>query len=240
MKKKSTTENKKKKKEIKKAEKEKKRYETALEWSNIEMVEGNAIYLKDGNKEEKIIGIRVSPRNIFIDTVHVQRQIINNLRIVFNKIRFRVYWGFVFVPVQIDDHITQLMNEEQQEEDPRIRGMIQNDFEKATWFQDTHRELEFFLMIRHSDEKQLYKNFDELVAEMRYAGFQTKTLNQHDFFNYIAYMYENPLINDFYFSRGIFSCLMEEDEVMAIEDEIHEPEFTYDEYYEEKEESYVE
>ncbi|MCC2839275.1 hypothetical protein LK527_23185, partial [[Clostridium] innocuum] len=81
------------------------------------------------------------------------------------------------------------------EEDPRIRAMIQNDFEKVTWFQDTHRELEFFLLLRDEDETTLMKNYDELVAELQYAGFRTKDLCMHDLYDYVAYMYENPLIN---------------------------------------------
>ena len=66
--------------------------------------------------------------------------------------------------------------------------MIQNDFEKVTWFQDTHRELEFFLMLRDEDEATLMKNYDELVAELQYAGFRTKDLNMHDLYDYVAYM----------------------------------------------------
>ena len=155
-----------------------------------------------------------------------------SLRIVFNKVRFPIYWQYVFVPVQIDDHVSILLREEAQEEDPRIRAMIRNDFEKVTWFQDTHRELEFFLMLRDKDEGTLMKNFDELVAELQYAGFRTKDLNMHDLYDYVAYMYENPLINDYYFSRGIFSCLADTSEdIFATEDTYHEPDFDYDDYY---------
>ena len=125
-----------------------------------------------------------------------------------------------------------LLREETQEEDPRIRAMIQNDFEKVTWFQDTHRELEFFLMLRDEDERTLMKNYDELVAELQYAGFRTKDLNMHDLYDYVAYMYENPLINDYYFSRGVFSCLAEESEdIFLSKDNYHEPDFDYDDYY---------
>ena len=102
-----------------------------------------------------------------------------------------------------------LLREETQEEDPRIRAMIQNDFEKVTWFQDTHRELEFFLMLRDEDETTLMKNYDELVAELQYAGFRTKDLCMHDLYDYVAYMYENPLIND-YFAIAIGAATREE------------------------------
>ena len=242
MKKKMNKEKQNDKKLRKQAERKKKKCATALEWSNIEMIEGNAITLKDGNSREQVIGIKIVPRNIFIDTNYVQARVINNLRIVFNKLRFPIYWQYVFVPVQIEEHITLLLQQEEQEEDLRIRAMIRNDFEKATWFQDTHRELEFFLMLRNNDENELLKNFDELVSEIKHAGFRTKNLNIHDFYNYVAYMYENPLINDFYFSRGVFSCLADGDNLEEEEDEYNEPEFSYDEYYESelKEDAYVE
>ncbi|MCR0262502.1 hypothetical protein MKC73_01130 [[Clostridium] innocuum] len=220
------------KEQRKRATKERRRCATALEWSDIERIEGDAIYLKDGNTQERIIGLKVIPRNIFIDTSYVQARVVNNLRIVFNKLRFPVYWGYVFVPVQIDDHIAALMREEAQEEDPRIRAMIRNDFEKVTWFQDTHRELEFFLMLRSGDGAVLMKEYDELIAELRYAGFRTKDLNTQDLYDYVAYMYENPLINDYYFSRGVFSCLNDDSEdIFTTEDVYHEPDFDYDDYY---------
>ena len=232
MKKKKNKERRAEKKVVKQAEKQKKYCSTALEWSDIEMIDGDAIHIRDGSTRERIIGLKVTPRNIFIDTSYVQARIVNNLRIIFNKIRFPIYWGYVFVPVQIDDHISMLLREETQEEDPRIRAMIQNDFEKVTWFQDTHRELEFFLMLRDEDEATLMKNYDELVAELQYAGFRTKDLNMHDLYDYVAYMYENPLINDYYFSRGVFSCLAEESEdIFPSEDNYHEPDFDYDDYY---------
>ena len=183
MKKKKNKERRAEKKVVRQAEKQKKYCSTALEWSDIEMIDGDAIHIRDGSTRERIIGLKVTPRNIFIDTSYVQARIVNNLRIIFNKIRFPIYWGYVFVPVQIDDHISMLLREETQEEDPRIRAMIQNDFEKVTWFQDTHRELEFFLMLRDEDETTLMKNYDELVAELQYAGFRTKDLCMHDLYD---------------------------------------------------------
>ena len=42
----------------------------------------------------------------------------------------------------------------------------------------------------------------------------------------------DPLINDYYFSRGVFSCLAEESEdIFLSKDNYHEPDFDYDDYY---------
>lgn len=32
-------------------------------------------------------------------------------------------------------------------------------------------------------------------------------MNKRDYYNYFTYVFENPLINDYYFSRGIFTPL---------------------------------
>ena len=61
MKKKKNKEKSKEKRVRKEAIKKKKLCATALEWSNIEMIEGNAIHLKDGNDKEQIIGVKLIP-----------------------------------------------------------------------------------------------------------------------------------------------------------------------------------
>ena len=96
MKKKKNKEKKAEKKAKKQAEKQKRYCATALEWSNIEMIDGNAIYIRDGNMQERVIGLKVIPRNIFIDTSYVQARVVNNLRIIFNKVRFPIYWQYSY------------------------------------------------------------------------------------------------------------------------------------------------
>lgn len=222
------------KKKIKETKKTYKKVATTLEWSDIEKIEDNRIWLKRNDKEMSIIGVKITPRDILIDADYIQANVINNLRIAFNKLNTKIYWGFIFTPVDIDEHISNLLKEEEKEDDIVRNNMIKNDFDKAIWFQDTFRELEFCFMLKGNDEKKLFKDYDTLVAEFTHAGFHLKQMGNEDFYNYIAYLYENPLINDFYFSRGIFECLMVDDEVSVDTVETtqnYEAEFNYDDYY---------
>lgn len=237
MKKKKSIELKKKKQEKKKAEKIKKKVATAMEWSHIEKIEDNCIYLKHENAVRYILGIKITPRNIYIDTNEVQKRIINNLRIAFNKMQFKIYWGFVFTPVDIDEHISMLLKEEQEEENILLKNMIRNDFDKAMWFQEEYRELEFCFFIKEKDIKKLNKNYDAMIAEINHAGFSVKQMCDADFYNYIAYLYENPMINDFYFSRGIFSCLIDDEKTGIEVGAEYTAEFDYDDYYNDEEEN---
>lgn len=214
---------------------------TTLDWSHIDRIEDNRVYLSNGSEKAMVMGVKITPRNILIDNQSVQVNLINNLRIAFNKIHFPIYWGFIFTPVDIEDHINTLLREEMEEDDLRIKKMIHNDFEKALWFQDNYRELEFCFMLQENDEATLYKRYDELVAELNAAGFTLLQMNDNDYYNYIAYLYENPMINDFYFSRGVFSCLME-DPVVSQEIPItkYDADFEYDDFYDESEDEQFE
>lgn len=218
------------KKEKKQALKKKKEMATTLDWMDIIEIKNACIYLKDGYM---VKGIRLQPRNIFLDTAQVQSHIINNIRVALNKITFRIYWGFVFTPVEIDDHLAALLTELDSEDDPVLKSMIENDLEKAYWFIESHRELEFFLFIKEDDERELQKKMDILISEITRAGFSVKELDDQNFSDYLAYVHENSLINDYYYSRGIFSCLQEIEPTII--DEVHEAEFNYDDYSEEDE-----
>lgn len=195
-------------KEIKNAKKTYKTVKTTLEWLDIAEIKDNAMYLKNG---EVVIGVKLKPRNIFIDPAEVQRRVVNNLRITLNKLKFPIYWGYVFSPVDLTEHSSQLLIQLEQEEDYVIKSMIQNDLDKATWFSENYRELGFFLMIKDIDKAKLIKKYEMLVGELQSSGFNLRELGDNDYYDYVAYLFENETISNFYFSRGIFKCLQDEE-----------------------------
>lgn len=194
----------------KKARKTKKKVATTLDWSEIEDIRDKKITLKHGKKYYYVKGVKLTPVNIFIATPQKQSIIINNMRIVLNQLTMPIYWAYVFTPVDIDMYFAKLQESIRNEEDPAIRSLMQSHYEKGCWFCDTHREISFEFFVSATDEKTLYKNYDKLVQEFSAGGFRLKEMSDKDYEDYIAYLYENDMINDFYFSRGIFSCLADE------------------------------
>lgn len=178
---------------------------TTLQWLDIEEVSDYHVHLKKGKKESYVKGIKLTPHNIFLDEPNEQMRRLNRLRLCLNKIKSELYFNFVFSPVNADEHISDLLSREAVEDDVECRRMLQNDLIKVENFRDTYRELEFFVMIRTKDLKEMEKDFSDLSGEFQAAGFYPHELNKKDYYNYMAYIFENPLINDFYFSRGIFS-----------------------------------
>lgn len=188
----------------------KKKIASTMDWCIIDEVNEVGITLKKGKVNYYVKGIKLYPHNIFMDEPEQQARLVNKLRICLNKCPSGMYFGFVHNPVNADDHIAELLDQDRIEEDVVVQQMIQHDFDKIYSFQESFRELEFFVMIRDKDEKQLEKRYVDLFSEWQAAGFLPRELNKRDYYNYIDYCFENPLINDFYFSRGMFTSLNQE------------------------------
>ena len=194
-------------KEKKKAEKLKKKVATTLDWMHIHDITNNSVILKHGKYRATVMGVKLSPHDIFIDDAEEQERIIENLRMALNKMPFKMYFQFVYSPVNADEYETYLREKNRAETDRVLKRMIEADFEKLFYFKYAFSELEFFVMIQESSEEKLYKNFEEMKREFAYAGFLPRTLDKYDYYNLIAYVFENPLANNFLFSRGAFSPL---------------------------------
>ena len=199
------------KKQLKQANKKKKQIAefknkvlTTLDWSNLYKVENTEILLKENKTIYHVVGIKVSPHDIFLEAPEVMDNIIERWRLSLNKLKFKIYWAFVTSPVDIDDYKARIYSLAEAEEDMTKRQLLIDDINKAVAFEYTHRELEFMLFIREADERKLEKNINELFRETTNAGFQPKRLLKRDFLNYISYLYDNKLINATFFDRGIF------------------------------------
>lgn len=190
----------------KKTLKLKKKILTTLDWCDIKEVKDNVIIL-EGRKSKNIYfvsGIKLTPHNIFLDDEIEKEVRISNLRIALNKLPFEIFWSFVTSPVNIDDYKARLYNLCFNTDSLRIQNMINDDYFKAEWFEDNSNELEFMMFVRDKDEKSLEKKLQNLYREMNNAGLQSTYLDKKDFLNYIAYIFDNPVVNSVYFSRGIF------------------------------------
>ena len=190
----------------KKTEKLKKKVLTTLDWCDIQEIKENEIILKGRSSKTlyHVMGIKVMPHNIFLDDEITKEVKIDTLRIALNKLPFEIFWSFVTSPVNIDDYKARLYDLRLNSESTKIQSMIIDDYVKAEQFEDRNNELEFMMFVRDKDEKVLEKKIQTLYREMNNSGFMSYYLDKRDFLNYVAYIFDNPVINSIYFSRGIF------------------------------------
>ncbi|MDO4189770.1 MAG: hypothetical protein Q4D29_12375, partial [Lachnospiraceae bacterium] len=199
------------KKHQKDVQKLKKKVLTTLDWCDVKEVTNNEVILQSGNGPQyHVVGVKVAPHDIFLDDDITLTMTINKLRLALNKLPFKIYWAFVTSPVNIDDYKVRLYNQQIQEDNLQIANMLSDDYNKAIDFETYNNELEFMFLIRNKDVRLLEKQLQDLYRETAQAGMNPKYLNKKDYLNYLAYIFENPLVNSVYFSRGIFHSLVEQ------------------------------
>lgn len=205
-----------KKRLIKDTKKIKKNVASTLKWMDIEEIQEHQMILKRNNKVTYVRGIKIDPVNIFIEDEYEQYKRIGRLRNVYNKINYKMYHSFVFNPVNLDTELAYLSSRLENESNPAMIELIQDDIEKAIMFIRDFHELEFFITIQSRSEKEIHKMMEELSYEFERAGFRITPLNIIDYENYAAYVFENQLINDYLFGRGAFEILSEESEEYGV------------------------
>lgn len=191
--------------ENKKAQKEtKKTIQSTLDWLHIQNVHEYHVELQYGKKQEIMMGVKIKPHTLFLENKAEQKRRIHLYRSALNRMNFDIWHGFVFNPVNLDSYLLNLVRQMMIESDVVIKEMLQDDIDKANAFVQQYRELEFFLMIKGKEGKKLEDQYRQLQSGLASAGFEYKPLTRLDFDNFIAYSMENTLINDYYFSRGVF------------------------------------
>lgn len=188
-------------------QKRRKKVATTLDWIHVERIDQQGIVLKYDKKFAVVKGIKIVPYDIFLASPVDQKKVINQLRKVYNNISFDLYHGFVFNPVDLSHHLAQLSYQYEYEEDEVRKQMFLDDMNKALMFIDTFKELEFFIFVKEYSEKKLEKNYSQLKREIGNTSLQFKELNLTDYENYISNVFENKLLNDYYFSKGEFKLL---------------------------------
>ena len=191
----------------KSAKKIRKQLASTLNWMDIKQITDDCIYLERGKEKMMVKGIKLKPHDLLLDDDAVRQQWIDAVRFANNQIKCDLFYQFVYAPVDLDDYLNSLDEAFQSEDNPVYQSMIHSDQNKGYEFQKTHKEINFFVMIRDRDEKYLKKNLQELYAYFDEAGFSPEILNKRDFYNYVAFLFENTTINDYCFSRGILSYL---------------------------------
>lgn len=187
------------------ATKARKKLSTTLNWMDVKKVDHDCIIIERNKKKYYIKGIKIKPHNLFLDEQAIQMQWLEKIRFAFNQLNCDMWFGFVYSPVNLDAYLNELNSQIAYEEDPTCKNMMHDDLQKAYDFEKYHAEKEFFLMIRDDDQKRLFKNLEDLYTNWANSDFEPVILNQRDYYSYLMYTFENTLINDYVFSRGIFT-----------------------------------
>lgn len=139
----------------------------------------NGMIVLDNN--QKVTGVKIMPRNIFILEQATQDAILLNLKTVYNMIDYEFWIIVADKPVDINSYLSQLQVMYSQTSDPVRRKMINEDIEKANMFMSNSVvDTEYYLLFKEKDQELINKRIRNLMTNFQAAGLTAYQTSNDD------------------------------------------------------------
>ena len=133
------------------------------------------------NSQEKVTGVKIQPRNIFIMDYDQQSSVLNNLKTMYNQIDFEFWLVVADRPVDISVYLSQLQLLFNQEQNPAIRKLIAEDIKKGQNFMNNNVvDTEYFILFKERDLDKIQKRIRNLVNNLATAGLTARQTSNED------------------------------------------------------------
>lgn len=133
------------------------------------------------NNKERVTGVKIEPRNIFIMEQEMQDMVINNLKDVYNMIDYEFWIVVADRPVDINLYLSQLQLLYNSTSDVKKRQLIISDINKANLFVTNNVvDTEYYLLFKHKDTEIIQKRIKNLISYFANAGLMSKQTSNDD------------------------------------------------------------
>lgn len=148
------------------------------DWVPVRGINGGAIIL---NNRDKVTGVKIDPRNIFILDYESQQNVILNLRNLYNQIDYEFWLVVADRPVDISVYLSQLQLLYNQEQSPAIRKLILEDINKGNSFINNNVvDTEYYLLFKEKDPELIQKKIRNLINSFATAGLSAQQTSNED------------------------------------------------------------
>lgn len=139
----------------------------------------NGFIVLDNN--EKVTGIKIMPKNIFILDQGSMMQTLNGLKDVYNIIDYEFWIVVADRPVDIHVYLSQLELLYNNVQSPIKRKLIMEDINKANMFMNNNIvDTEYYLLFKHRDQELLQKRVRTLINQFANAGMMAYQTTNDD------------------------------------------------------------
>lgn len=143
----------------------------------VKAIINNVIELDNG---EKVAGVKVAPKNIFILDDTDQFNVIDGLKDFYNTLDFEFWLIITDRPVDISVYIAQLQMQYNQAQNPVIRKLINQDLNKASDFSDSVKDIEFYFLFKEKQMELVQKKIRLMITGLANAGLASSQANNDD------------------------------------------------------------
>ena len=148
------------------------------DWINIQSITNGMIILPDQNK---VSGVKITPRNIFILDEDSQANALIALRNFYNTIDYEFWLVVADRPVDISMYLSQLQLQYQNQPNQQIRKLINQDIQKGNYFMNNNVvDTEYFILFKEKNTEMLQKKIRQLISGLSTAGLVARQTNNED------------------------------------------------------------
>ncbi len=133
------------------------------------------------NSQEKVTGVKIQPRNIFILDFETQNSVLANLKNLYNQIDYEFWLVVADRPVDISVYLSQLQLLYNQEQNPAVRKLIAEDINKGRSFMNNNVvDTEYFILFKERDQEKIQKRIRNLVNSLASCGLTARQTSNED------------------------------------------------------------
>ena len=150
------------------------------DWLPIRSILNGAIQLDDGMQ---VTGVKVQPKNIFIMDNDSQRNVIYNLRNLYNSIDYEFSIIVADRPVDINVYLSQLQLLYNNVQTPVLKKLVMQDIYKANLFMSKEvgvADTEYYLLFRERRPEIMQKRIQNLISGFATCGLVASQTSNDD------------------------------------------------------------
>jgi len=148
------------------------------DWIPVKAIANGTIVL-DNN--EKVTGVKITPRNIFILDQNTQENIIISLKNFYNTMDFEFWIISADRPVDISSYFAQLQLLYNSTNNTVIRKMVMQDLQKANDFMNNNvSDTEYYLLFKEKNPEIIQKNLRTIMSGLANCGLAASQTSNQD------------------------------------------------------------
>ena len=131
--------------------------------------------------KQKVTGVKITPRNIFILDQQSQENVLISLKNFYNMIDFTFWLVVADRPVDISVYMSQLQLLYNDTTSPAIRKLILQDIDKGNTFMNNNIvDTEYFILFKDASEDVLQKRVRLLINGLASCGLNASQVSNDD------------------------------------------------------------
>lgn len=152
---------------------------TTVDWiKDLQGINNGIILLRN---QDKVTGVKIEPRNIFILDPDSQANVLTALKNFYNTINYEFWLVVADRPVDISVYLSQLQLLYQNQTNQAVRKLINQDIQKGNDFMHNNVvDTEYYILFKEKNMDLLQKKVRMLISGLATAGLVARQTSNDD------------------------------------------------------------